>query len=81
MPIERWAAMQFQPRGAPVPALESIDPNEVRLDCDFNGRLPVNGWEIGRIGQNLGRDFRERVQPGWRVKRGRLRLSVWLKKE
>ena len=57
------------------------DRDEVQFDCDFGPRLPVNGWEIGRIGQNLGRDFREKRQPGWRVKRGRLRLSLWMEKE
>jgi hypothetical protein len=69
-----WARAQFAPRQ------EAPQRNEVQFDCDFNGRLPVNGWEIGRIGQNLGRDFREQFQPGWRIVRGRVRLSVWLER-
>lgn len=59
-----------------------IDPphsDEARFDCDWRGSdVALNGAEMMRIGGNLGRDARERLQPGWTVKRGRLRLSIWL---
>lgn len=57
---------------------DDLAADEVRLE----GRLhKLNGWEAGQMAQQMGRDIRERIKPGWKVKRAVLRLSVYMEKD
>jgi hypothetical protein len=55
-----------------------VKPNEVAFEGA--GIYPVNGWEVGRVGQQLGRQAKEAIKDGWRYKNVRLVLICEVEK-